>query len=225
MESAAARIRDAVRKSMRLRTPDKPQHGAYHVDFRSMLTRIATITKHAEKSSPILLVGDDDLTSLVLHYLGFSDVTVIDFDSELLQTVKRASKDRIRTLSFDLRGIYRGKLPRLSARHALFVTDPPYGVDGLRVFAGVGLRALAPGGYGIVVCPSRRIDGSSVGDPLALGRSLQSFLIASGAVVTELIPDAQRSYHGTLSSLVVVQKIDARARVDFAVLAGPGSFY
>jgi predicted methyltransferase len=225
MELAASRIRQAVRRSMRLRTPDKPQQGAYHVDFPSMLARIGCVARHADRKSPILLVGDDDLTSVCLHMLGFSDITLLDFDEELLAIAERASRGKIRAVCFDLRGVYSGKLPRLGARHRLFLTDPPYGRDGLRVFAGVGMRALAPGGTAMVVCPTHRAENSSVGDPLELGHLLQTFLLASGATMIDLLADSQRSYHGTVSSLLVAQKSKRRARVDFSALAGPRWFY
>jgi predicted methyltransferase len=224
MPPSLALIQRAVARSMKLRTRDKPEHGAYHVDAASMRKRLACIVRYVDPSSRVLCVGDDDLTSMCLHFLGYRQVTVVDFDLELLDVIERASAGTVRVVSFDLRAVYQSHFPKLRSDFDFFVTDPPYGKDGLRVFAGVGLAALRRGGAGIVVMPSQRVRGSSVGDPLELCRMLQSFLTANGAAAVEIQPDAQHSYHGTVSSLLVLRKT-GRAPVRFTSLDGPRSFY
>lgn len=224
MPAKAAEIRRAVRRAMPLRTADKPAQGAYHVDAPSMLRRLALLTRLAQPRERVLLVGDDDLTCLCLCWLGYSRVTLVDFDRELLDIVRRESKNKVVTVEHDLRGVYRGRLPKLGKGFDLFITDPPYGADGLRVFTGVGIGALAPAGHGVVVAPAERVAGSSVGDPLALALSLQSFITANGAVLVDIEPSCQRSYHGTLSSMFVLRRVSRRA-VGFGALDGPEAFY
>jgi predicted methyltransferase len=189
-----------------------------------MLRRLALVTRLVDEQKAVLFVGDDDLASLCLHWLGYRHVTVVDFDQELLHIVSKASRGKVATVAHDLRGVYRRRFPKLGRRFDLFLSDPPYGFDGLRVFAGVGLGALRVGGQGVLVAPSRRAARSSVGDPDALGLELQTFLSQNGALVTDIEPHSQRSFHGTVSSMLVVRRVDGR-RVDFGALNGPKDFY
>ena len=176
------------------------------------------------KSDRILFLGDDDLASLAAHFLGYSNLTVLDLDRQLLAVVDKHSRGRIRTVAHDLRGLYRGRLPRLGAKFDLFVTDPPYGADGLRAFSGVGLANLALGGMGLVAAPERRAPVTSVGDPETLTHSLQEFLVASGGLLLRADSAAIRSYHGTVAMMLWLKK-HARRKPRFDLLEGPGAFY
>lgn len=224
MSTRVADIRRVVRRAVPLRTADKPKQGAYHVDAPSMQRRLALLVGLAAPSDRLLLVGDDDLTSLCLHWLGYTRLTLIDFDAEVLDIVRRESKRKITTLEFDLRGVYRKRLPKLASQFDLFITDPPYGPDGLRVFAGVGIGALKLGGHGVIVAPSARAAHSSVKEPLMLGAKLQGFVAANGAALVDIVPSSQRSYHGTVSSMLVLCRAEKR-RIDFGELDGPEEFY
>lgn len=224
MSKRVADIRRVVGRAVPLRTADKPKQGAYHVDVPSMHRRLALLVGLAAPSDRLLLVGDDDLTSLCLHWLGYTRLTLVDFDAEVLDIVRRESKRKITTLEFDLRGVYRKRLPKLESHFDLFITDPPYGRDGLRVFAGVGIGALKPGGHGVIVAPAERAARSSVADPLELGVALQGFVTANGAALVDIVPKSQRSYHGTVSSMLVLCRAKKR-RIDFSALDGPGAFY
>lgn len=189
-----------------------------------MLRRLTLLTRLAAPTDRVLLVGDDDLTSLCLHWLGYQKLTLVDFDRELLDIVCAESKKKVVTVVHDLRGAYRGSFPALGKGFDLFLTDPPYGPDGLRVFAGVGLGALAPGAHGVIVAPAERVAGSSVRDPLGLAVALQAFVTKNGAALVDIEPNSQRSYHGTVSSMLVVRRVGRRA-VDFSGLGGPKEFY
>lgn len=224
MSANAAEIRRVVRRAIPLRTPDKPAQGAYHVDAPSMQRRLGLLTRLATPRERVLLVGDDDLTSLCLHWLGYSDLTVVDFDAELLDIVRRESKRKVVTVKHDLRGAYRGRLPKLGKSCDLFITDPPYGPDGLRVFAGVGIGALRVGGRGVIVAPAARVAGSSVRDPLSLGVALQAFIAANASALEDIEPSCQRSHHGTVSSMLVLRRVKKRA-VDWSALEGAEVFY
>ncbi len=209
---------------MALRLEDKPELGAYHVDFASMVRRMRAIEAICEKSDRILFLGDDDLASLAVHFLGYHNLTVLDLDQQLLAVVKKHSRGRIRTVPHDLRGVYRGRLPRLGVKFDLFVTDPPYGADGLRAFSGVGLANLALGGMGLVATPERKAPVTNVGDPETLTHSLQEFLIASGGLLLRADSAAIRSYHGTVATMLWLKK-HTRRKPRFDLLEGPGAFY
>ncbi|MFO0565750.1 MAG: bis-aminopropyl spermidine synthase family protein [Polyangiaceae bacterium] len=129
-------IRRVVRRCMPLRTPDKPEHGAYHVDAPSMQRRLARITSLVRPDERVLCVGDDDLTSLCLHWLGYRHVTLVDFDGELIETVARESKRKIQTITHDL-GPYIKQLPKLRQGFDLFVLRPALQArQAARVFRG-----------------------------------------------------------------------------------------
>lgn len=209
---------------MHKRLEEKPAIGAYHVDARSMLRRLRAVTTLCKPSDRVLFVGDDDLASLALHHIGFANLTVIDIDRDLLGVLARETRDRVHTMPYDLRSVYDGKWPKISGGFSLFVTDPPYGADGLRVFSAVGLRSLAVGGHGLIATPERRAAVTRVGDPEQLTHSLQSFLLQSGAVIQRVESGAARSYHGTVASVLWVKKIK-RCAPDLAALTGPRAFY
>jgi predicted methyltransferase len=208
---------------MQLRTPDKPEVGAYHIDAPSMRRRLKLLRELAGPTEPVLFVGDDDLACLALSLLGYRDLTLLDNDPELLEIVARHGRGRVKTQRFDLRRIYEGKRPRLPQRFKLFVTDPPYGPDGLRVFTGVGLSALQAGGLGVVVYPTRRAAQTSVAEPDELAQKLQRFVLDSGSVIVDVKRDSQRSYHGTGSSMLVVKRC-TKEPIAFSQLEGPDAF-
>lgn len=209
---------------MSLRVGDKPAIGAYAIDFWSMVRRIRAIERCVSPRDPILFVGDDDLASLALHFLGYKNLTVLDLDVELLAAIERASGGRVRCLEHDLRSVYRGRLPKLARDHALFVSDPPYGPDALRAFCGVGMAAIGVGGLGLLACPVERAPVTRVGDPDELAALLQTFVLESGGVLLGVHERAARSYHGTVSNFWVIKKL-ARRRPRFDLLRGPHAFY
>ncbi|MGE0787167.1 MAG: bis-aminopropyl spermidine synthase family protein [Sandaracinaceae bacterium] len=219
----AAAVRSAVRRAMAARTPDKPAIGAYHVDRPSMLERVRTLLALAPKGR-VLFVGDDDLTSVALHHLGVRNITVVDLDPEVLAAIDTETRGRVRTVEFDLRGTYEGRWPRVGRGFALFSTDPPYTRDALRVFTAVGLRALDEGGAGYVVYPAEAPRGSSVREPDELARALQGFITANGSILVDVRARSQRSFHGTVSSALVLRRIDKR-KVLLDDLSDPAEFY
>lgn len=224
MSPPASKLREIARRIAARRTPDKPALGAYHIDLRSTYRRLRTLTRLASPDDAILFVGDDDLVSLGLSWLGYSRVTLVDIDPDVIERVVEGSEGRVRTVRFDLRRGYDGVWPRLRRDFDLFVTDPPYGEDGLRVFTGFGLRCLRRGGLGYVVHPSRRAPVTSVGDPDLLALTLQRFLSTAGAAVVDVELQTQVSYHGTVSSVCLVRRVEVR-EPPWATLTGPGAFY
>jgi hypothetical protein len=224
-QDSSKATRTIVQRIMSLRSPDKPEIAAYHIDRRSTRTRLRLIERYARRDSKILFVGDDDLVSLGLHLLGYSNISVLDFDRDLLMKIRQVSRDRVETRRFDLQRVYSGELPRLRADFDLVVTDPPYTEDGLRIFSGVGLRQLKANGHALIVFPAVRAERSSVGAPEMLAHALQAFLVASGSLLIEILPRSQRSYHGTISSMGIVKRCDVGAPIDFECLLGPSRFY
>jgi predicted methyltransferase len=102
--------------------------------------------------SRLLLVGDDDLTSLTIATMaaagvvaGPDEMTVVDVDEDLTRFVaERAGDLGVRTdvLVHDLR---EPLPPPLRARFDVAFTDPPYTRAGAALFVSRALEGLAPG--------------------------------------------------------------------------------
>lgn len=96
----------------------------------------------------IVFLGDNDLTSVAAAVLGGSlRVTVLDIDSDVLETVARTAKLRdlnIECVSYDAREPLKSNL---RGRFDILFTDPPYTQNGVRLFLSraAGLLNEAPG--------------------------------------------------------------------------------
>lgn len=97
------------------------------------------------KGKKIILLGDDDLLSVVLGLSGenYEEVLVLDIDPDILNSIKNISTDyglrNIRTEFYDAR-----KIPRkdLLNKYDVIVMDPPYTPNGVKLFLKQGLRLL-----------------------------------------------------------------------------------
>jgi len=217
-------VRSIVSHVVKKRTKDKPGLTAYHIDYFSTLRRVKTILKYSSKNSNVLFVGDDDLISVILSLIGYSNIAVIDLDEELLGIISSTSRNKVKAIKFDLKKVYKNKYPPLKSNFDIFVTDPPYSEDGLRIFPAVGIKYLKINGIGMIVSPSKKIPNVSVRDPDKLTYLLENFLLKNGMIIIDIIPDSQISYHGTISSLRVVRKI-RNTKIYFDHLYGMNQFY
>mgnify|MGYP000253427521 CR=1 FL=1 len=83
----------------------------------------------------ILFMGDDDMTSLSINLVGNPlEVYVLDIDKRVLDFIDNVSKKKnfpIKTVEYDVRS----ELPDfLKEKFDVFVTDPPYTINGAKVF-------------------------------------------------------------------------------------------
>ncbi len=98
------------------------------------------------KGKRIALLGDDDLLSVVFGLLGdeYAQITVFDIDKDIIDTIEKICRDKgftnIKTECFDARKSLR---PEFIGRFDLFVTDPPYTYNGLKLFLDQGLSLLS----------------------------------------------------------------------------------
>ena len=91
----------------------------------------------------IIFLGDDDLTSIATSLLRFSKkITVVDIDDRLLKLINEISKREdigVECIRHDLRQ----PLPDdLKGRYDVVFTDPPYTIQGLKLFVSRGIDAL-----------------------------------------------------------------------------------
>jgi len=91
----------------------------------------------------IIFLGDDDLTSIATGLLKASrKITVIDIDKRLLELINEASKREsinVECVHHDLKQ----PLPeRLKNNYDVVFTDPPYTIQGMKLFVSRGIEAL-----------------------------------------------------------------------------------
>ena len=92
-----------------------------------------------------MCVGDSDLTSIALGFLGAAKkIVVMDLDQDLLDLIAQTSQRfdlHIETVQQDFR-----EPLKVNEAFDVFVSDPPYTFDGLEAFLNVG-KELAETGY------------------------------------------------------------------------------
>lgn len=91
----------------------------------------------------ILFLGDDDLTSVATGLLRAAKrITVIDIDKRLLdliENISRREKLKIQCIHYDLRKTLPNELIN---KYDVTFTDPPYTIQGLKLFISRGIEAL-----------------------------------------------------------------------------------
>lgn len=104
-----------------------------------VLAKFKAIQRDFALDARILLIGDDDQLSLALARAGFLNVTVVDIDARLVKALERAMGKMIRIRVHDLNN---RPAPDLIDDYALIVMDPPYSIEGIRLFMD-GARRLS----------------------------------------------------------------------------------
>ncbi|NNE20890.1 MAG: bis-aminopropyl spermidine synthase family protein [Myxococcales bacterium] len=131
----------------------------------------------------LLFLGDDDLTSAALQLAGAGrKVTALDTDDEILGILARNAAGRgweHETIRHDLRQ----PTPKaMRARYGAVFTDPPYALEGFRLFVSRAAEMLKPDGR-LYVCfgHSRRASER--------GLQKQRVLTDAGFLVEAVFPD------------------------------------
>jgi predicted methyltransferase len=131
----------------------------------------------------LVFLGDDDLTSAAVQLAGAGrKVTVLDTDDEILGILARNAAERgweHETVHHDLRH----PIPKaMRARYGAVFTDPPYALEGFRLFVSRAAEMLKPDGR-LYVCfgHSRRASER--------GLQKQRVLADAGFLVEAVFPD------------------------------------
>ncbi|MDU0288666.1 bis-aminopropyl spermidine synthase family protein [Saccharothrix longispora] len=136
----------------------------------------------------LLCLGDHDLTSLAVCSVNPDvSVVVVDVDDRLLEYVDGRAAERgfaIRTVHADFRF---GLPPAVLETADLVFSDPPYTPEGMALFAGRAVEALADPGRGRVLLAH----GFSDRTP-ALGLKVQQELQRLGLVFEAILPAFHR---------------------------------
>lgn len=138
-------------------------------------------------TTPLLFVGDHDLTSLAVTLVNpAARAAVVDIDEDLLAYVEHVGA-AVECRWADLRF---GLPPDLAGSADVAFTDPPYTPEGVRLFAAAALRGLRHREYGHVVISY----GTGDGQP-ALGLKVQQALADLG-LYTEAVHPRFNRYRG-----------------------------
>lgn len=139
-------------------------------------------------ATSVLLLGDDDLTSvaiaLLAEHLGERpprDLVVIDVDPAVLDVADRrlsTTSIRYEVVRHDLRD---GLPAALAGRFDVAFTDPPYTVEGARLMVSRAVEALQPG-------PSRQVHLAFGPKDPDTAAAVQRDLVAMGLVLRRLTP-------------------------------------
>ena len=130
----------------------------------------------------VLFIGDDDLTSIPTAMTGFpEEVVVMDIDDRLLKLIDEISKREglnIETVKQD----FREELDRRYwGRFNTVFTDPPYTLDGLKLFLSRGVEGLGEGGKGVLYLAFSH-------KPVEEYLEVQRIINSMNFVIYELIP-------------------------------------
>ncbi len=133
---------------LKMRPPAEATYDQGALTAESVFRRMALMYARGDVADQkILLLGDDDLLSLVLALTGLPrEIVVVEIDPRLCKFIEQVAREKhlnLRVIQHDARE----RLPaELRAHFDTFVTDPSETIQGLLLFVEKGLAMLAPGG-------------------------------------------------------------------------------
>ncbi len=134
------------------RAAPKRELDQVYVTADTAVRRAQLLLEAGEHQRGLVFLGDDDLTSAAVQLAGAGrKVTVLDSDDEVLAVLKRNAESRgweHDVISHDLRE----PIPRsMKGRFGAVFTDPPYALEGFRLFVSRAVEMLKPDGR-LYVC-------------------------------------------------------------------------
>lgn len=123
-----------------------------YVTVETAIRRAILLVEAGEHQRGLVFLGDDDLTSAAVQLAGAQrKVTVIDTDPEILAILTRHATEHgweHEIVEHDLRHPIDKKM---KARFGAVFTDPPYALEGFRLFVSRAIEMLKPDGR-LYVC-------------------------------------------------------------------------
>lgn len=206
------------------RAPLRPELDQVWATPASVLARARHLIAEGEVQRGLVLLGDDDLTSLALAQLGASrGVHVLDVDDALLGFLGTRSTEQGFAIETTLLDVRNPLPPALRGRFGAVFTDPPYADEGFALFLSRAIELTRPDAR-LYVC-----FGSSRRAP-ERGLKKQRLIAEAGLLIAAVLPDFHEyegaESIGSRSSLYVLEKTpQTRALVAADVEAGSGPLY
>ena len=134
------------------RGPAKTELDQVYATTDTIVRRAELLLDAGEHQRGLVFLGDDDLSSIAVQLAGAGRrTTVLDTDRDILNLLDRAAEEH----GFDHVGIehdLREPVPRaLRRRFGAAFTDPPYALEGFRLFVSRAVSLLKPDGR-LYVC-------------------------------------------------------------------------
>ena len=139
-------ILEKLRALSKLRPPpDTTLDQSYATPETAIKRALYMLDKGDLAGRDVLLLGDDDFTSIAAALLGVAkSLTVVDIDERILGAIMEASDSEdlgVMCIRHDLRGPLSGEH---LGRYDVVFTDPSYTVPGLELFLSRAVEALRP---------------------------------------------------------------------------------
>ncbi|NHJ32550.1 MAG: putative methyltransferase [Asgard group archaeon] len=150
----------------------------------------------------ILLLGDDDFTSLAIALLNITvNITVLDIDMRLTDVIEKISKENKYNISCIIHDLRKPIPNELIEQFDTILTDPPYTIPGLRLFLSRSVKALKKEkGRKIYLAFPHRAPNEMF--------DIQKVIMDHGLVIEEIIPGFNlydgAEIHGNTTSLMVL---------------------
>jgi hypothetical protein len=161
----------------------------FYVTPDTAVRRAELLLAAGEHQRGLVFLGDDDLTSAAVELAGAArKVTALDSDPEILEILRRNAEKHgweLATVFHDLRQA----IPKaMRGRYGAVFTDPPYAIEGFRLFLSRAVDLLKPDGR-LYVCfgQSRRASERGV--------QKQRALCDAGFLIEAVFEDFNE-YHG-----------------------------
>jgi predicted methyltransferase len=187
------RLRREIRRATEHAPPARLELDQCHCTFETKVRRVLALHEAgALVGRRILLLGDDDLTSVAIgvavRELGdagtVAGVAVVDVDPAVLAFARDQLGDTPFPIAFVEHDLRASLPPALRGAFDTVVTDPPYTLPAARLFLSRAAEALAgPGGDVFLCFGSRRPDAAYL---------LQQAVVESGFAIRQLVRDLNR---------------------------------
>ncbi|MGB9339626.1 MAG: bis-aminopropyl spermidine synthase family protein [Polyangiales bacterium] len=160
-----------------------------YVTAETAVRRAELLVEAGEHQRGLVFLGDDDLTSAAVQLAGAGrKVTVLDTDEEILQILARHAEQHGWEHEVLLHDLREATPKAMRGRYGAVFTDPPYALEGFRLFVSRAAEILKPDGR-LYVCfgQSRRASERGLQKQRVLGEA--------GFLVEAVFPDFN-SYEG-----------------------------
>jgi predicted methyltransferase len=176
-----------LREQTEGRPAETPEFRQQHVTLRTSLLRALYLSYRGDiEGKRIVLLGDDDLTSLAIALVGgYASLHVLEIDSRLIEFLRERLGDRVEVLQWDANDTAPSEVV---AKTDTFFCDPSRRVYDL--FLRRGLELAAPDGV-LYFCAN-----PSHASPLEFAPFMRS-LLEAGLVLTDVIPSFNEYVRGT----------------------------